>query len=116
MEPNQVGSVSLNVEGWKIKTREKRNNRMRIQINLSKDEAEAVRNFKEIFGAQGVSDDQFMHHVFMMGLQTLDQQLQAQFAEYVSANKEELAASGISVIENEDGGVSLVEAEDQPEA
>ena len=116
METDKLGSVSLNVESWKIKTRDKRNNRMRIQINLSKDEAEAVRNFKEIFGAQGVSDDQFMHHVFMMGLQALDSQLQQQFAEYVAANKEELAASGITVIENEDGGVSLVESEEEPEA
>jgi hypothetical protein len=47
-----------------------------------------------------------MKIVFFTGMEALNQQIVQQVQEYALNNKEELAASGITVIEGEDG-VSL---------
>ena len=102
-------SIRLDVDSWKIKVRERRNNRMRLQINLSKDEALAYKNFTDVCKPDGITDDQFLKTVFITGIEAMNKQLADLVQEYAKANKEELASSGITVIENEDGGVTLSE-------
>ena len=101
--------IKFDVDTWKIKTRERRNNRMRLQINLSKDEALAFKNFASICKPEEVSDEDFMKTVFLTGIESLNKQLADLVQKYAKENKEELAASGITVLEADDGQIKLAE-------
>jgi hypothetical protein len=99
-------NIKLNVENWKIRVDERSRNRMKIQLKLSKDEALGYKHFAEVCKPGEVSDADFMKIVFFTGMEALNQQIVQQVQEYALNNKEELAASGITVIQGEDG-VSL---------
>ena len=111
MNSNQT-AIRIDVDAWKIKIRERRNNRMRLQINLSKDEAMAFKNFTSICKPEEVSDDAFLKTVFLTGIESLNKKLADLVQKYAKENKEDLAASGITVIEGEDGQVKLASTED----
>jgi len=104
--------IKFDVDTWKIKTRERRNNRMRLQINLSKDEALAFKNFASVCKPEEVSDEDFMKTVFLTGIESLNKQLADLVQKYAKENKEELAASGITVLEADDGQIKLASTED----
>ena len=102
-------SIKFNIDTWKIKVRERRNNRMRIQINLSKDEALAYKNFADVVRPEAVSDSDFMRTIFLTGIEAMNNELADLVKKYAKENKEELAASGITVLEDDDGEVQLAE-------
>jgi hypothetical protein len=104
--------IRIDVDSWKIKTRERRNNRMRLQINLSKDEALAFKNFAAVCKPEEVSDEDFMKTVFLTGIESLNQQLADLVQKYAKENKAELEASGITVLEADDGQIKLASTED----
>ena len=108
MDPEQT-SIKLDVSQWRIRVDERSKNRMKLQIKLSKDEAIAYKNFAGVVKPQEITDDDFMKTVFVTGIEALNKQLSEMVQKYASENKEELAASGITVIENEDGQVKLAE-------
>jgi hypothetical protein len=108
MEPPKT-QIKFNVNDWNIKVRERRNNRMRLQINLSKDEALAYRNFAEMCKPQEYTDSDFMKTVFLTGIEAMNKQLADLVQKYAKENKEELAMSGITVIEGEDGQIKLAD-------
>lgn len=107
----QNQSIKLDIQNWRLRIDERSRNRMKIQIKLSKDEAEAFKNFSSVIKPEEVSDDDFMKTIFVTGCEALNQQLNHMVQQYAEANKEELAASGITVVEGEDGGIKLVESE-----
>ena len=84
---------------------------MKIQIKLSKDEAEAFKNFSQMVKPEEVSDDDFMKTVFVAGCEALNRQLQQLVQKYAVENREELAASGITVVEGDDGQVQLMDSD-----
>lgn len=88
---------------------------MKIQVNLSKEEAEAFKNFQEMCKPQEVPETDFVKTLFYMGIEAANQRLAEMVQDYAKLNKEELAASGITVIE-EDGGVRLEETKPSDEA
>jgi len=108
MDPEQT-SIKLDVSQWRIRIDERSKNRMKLQVKLSKDEAIAYKNFADVCKPQEITDEDFIKTVFVTGIETLNQQLSDMVQKYASENKEELAASGITVIENEDGQVRLAE-------
>ena len=108
MDPEQT-SIKLDVSQWRIRIDERSRNRMKLQVKLSKDEAIAYKNFAEVCKPQEITDEDFIKTVFVTGIESLNQQLSDMVQKYASENKEELAASGITVIENEDGQVKLAE-------
>ena len=103
-------SIKFNIDTWKIKVRERRNNRMRIQINLSKDEALAYKNFADVVRPEAVSDSDFMRTIFLTGIEAMNNELADLVKKYAKENKEELASSGITVLEDEDGGIRLADS------
>jgi len=109
MDPEQT-SIKLDVNKWRIRIDERSRNRMKLQVKLSKDEAIAYKNFADVCKPQEITDEAFIKTVFVTGIETLNQQLSDMVQKYASENKEELAASGITVIENEDGEVRLAES------
>ena len=90
---DQQTPIKFNVDSWKIKIRERRNNRMRFQINLSKDEALAYKNF--------------LKTIFLTGIEAMNKELAQLVKQYAKENKEDLASSGITVLEDEDGEIRL---------
>jgi hypothetical protein len=76
---------------------------MKLQINLKKDEAEAFKNFTEMCKPGDVSDSDFIKTLFYMGIEAANARLADMVQEYAKENKEDLASSGITVIEEEDG-------------
>ena len=111
MNSNQT-AIRIDVDAWKIKIRERRNNRMRLQINLSKDEAIAFKNFASVCKPEEVSDEDFLKTVFLTGIEGMNQQLADLVKKYAKENKEDLASSGITVLEDEDGEIKLASTED----
>jgi len=111
MDADQT-EIKLDVDTWKIKVRTRRNNRMRLQINLSKDEAIAFKNFSDVCRPEDVPEADFIKTVFITGIEGMNKQLAELVQKYASENKEELAASGITVIEDEDGEIKLASTAD----
>ena len=116
MDPEQT-NIKLDVSKWRIRIDERSKNRMKLQIKLSKDEAQAFKNFSDVCKPAEITDADFIKTVFITGIESLNKQLSEMVQKYASENKEELASSGITVIENEDGVVKLAETAnmDSPE-
>ncbi len=85
---------------------------MRLQINLSKDEAVAYKNFSEVCKPEDITDADFIKTVFVTGIEALNKQLAEMVQKYAAENKDELAMSGITVIEGDDGDVKLASTAD----
>ena len=107
----QIQSIKLDIKNWRLRVDDRSRNRMKIQIKLSKDEAEAFKNFSGMVKPEEISDDDFMKTVFVAGREALNQQLQNLVQKYAMENQEELAASGITVVEGDDGQVQLMDSE-----
>ena len=106
----ETKSIKLDVSKWRIRVDQRSRNRMKLQIKLSKDEATAYKNFAEVCKPEEISDDDFLKTVFITGIEALNRQLAEMVSRYAAENKEDLAASGITVIEDEDG-IKLQESE-----
>jgi len=104
-----VDTIKFNVDTWKIKVRDRRNNRMRIQINLNKDEAVAYKNFAQLVKPLDVPDSDFLKTIFLTGIEGMNNELAELVKKYALENKEELASSGITVLEGDDGTVRLAD-------
>ena len=103
--------IKLDVSKWRIRVDQRSRDRMKLQIKLSKDEAVAFKNFSEVCKPQEVTDDEFIKTVFITGIEALNQQLAELVQKYAAENKDELAASGITVIEDEEGGIRLADSD-----
>tara|TARA_R110001583_G_scaffold12923_2_gene56581 strand:+ start:221 stop:622 length:402 start_codon:yes stop_codon:yes gene_type:complete len=111
MDPEQT-NIKLDVSKWNIRIDHRKRNRMKLQIKLSKDEALAFKNFTDVCKPQEITDDEFIKTVFITGIESLNQQLSDMVQKYAKENQDELASSGITVIENEDGEVKLASTAD----
>jgi|TARA_R110002020_G_scaffold444988_1_gene656703 hypothetical protein len=109
MNATKPDGIKFDINSWKIKVRERRNNRMRLQINLTKDEGLAYKNFAEVCKPEEVTDADFMKTIFLTGIEAMNQQLADMVRKYAEDNREELAASGITVLEGDDGKIKLAE-------
>ena len=110
MDPEQT-SIKLDVSKWNIRIDQRSRNRMKLLIKLSKDEAQAYKNFADMCKPEDVPEDMFIKTVFITGFEAMNKELAEMVQKYAAANKEELAASGITVFEDEDGEVRLAETE-----
>ena len=106
MDADQT-KIKIDCDTWKIRVDERSRNRMKLQIKLSKDEAMDYRNFAEVCKPEDCTDADFMKTVFITGIEAMNKQLAEMVQQYAKENKEELAASGITVLESEDGQVKL---------
>ena len=111
----QQESIRLDIQNWKFRVDHRSRKRMKINIKLSKDEAEAFKNFATVVKPDEISDDDFMKTIFVTGCEALNAQLSNLVQQYAKENQEELASSGITVVEGEDGTVKLMDSE-TPEA
>lgn len=109
--------IKLNVDNWKMKTVERTRGRMKLQIKLSKEQAEAFKNFSETLKPKDASDEQWLQMIFFTGCETINEKVYEMAQSYAEEKAEELEASGITIIEGEDGlEVEKLEVPDAPES
>jgi hypothetical protein len=111
MEP-QKEKISLDIASWRVNITERTKGRMKLQIKLSKDEAQAFQNFQSMCKPDEVSETDFVKTLLVTGMTTMEQQLSQLVQEYAKENAEELASSGITVLEGDDGQVTITGSND----
>ena len=118
MEPQNYNSavesnesfVRFDFSKWKIRNQTRRGgSNMRLIINLDKDQSLAFKNFTKVVKPEDVSDDDFFKTIFLTGVETMNQKLTAILKQYAEENKADLEASGITVIEGDDGDIQFRE-------
>jgi hypothetical protein len=106
-------SISFNVSTWKLRCIKKRHNRMKLIINLNKDEGVAFKNFSDVVKPVEINETEFLKAIFLTGLSSMQERLGRTIKQYAKDNRAELASSGIEVIEDADGNFSIQEAPTQ---
>ena len=102
--------IKFDFDSWNIKIKERNRNRMKLQIKLDKDQSIAFKNFASVCKPDDVTDHDFIKTIFLTGVEAMNKELASLVQQYAKENKEELAASGITVLEDEDGKVQLAES------
>jgi hypothetical protein len=83
-------------EGWNIKTEYRSKNRMKFQLKLNQEEAEAFRNFSNSVKPDEIPMNEFVRSIFFNGIRSLEQQLTANLVEHMEANRDDYEASGFT--------------------
>ena len=84
--------TKLDVNSWKFKTIERNRGRMKLQIKLNKEEAQAFKNFMTMVKPSEVSDDDFMKGIFKIGIETMEQKLLEAVKQHAQENDIDLSA------------------------
>jgi hypothetical protein len=82
------------MKNWKTSLKERSRNRMKIQVKLSTEEAEALRNFLGSAKPKDVSNDTFFKGLFMKGWEAYHKEIEAKYVEHMEANREEYEEQG----------------------
>ena len=97
---NQKVSYTPNMENWKVSVKERTRSRMKIQVKLSAEEAEALRNFLGAAKPEDVSNDTFFKALFMKGWEGYHQDIEEKYVKHIEENKEDYEASGFTFDES----------------
>ena len=107
--------LHFNTDSWKLRINERRNGRMQLRFNLTKDEALGFKNFTDMVKPENVSEEMFIKGIFLQGINTMQKELAEMVKKYAEANPEELEELGVEVVEGEDGSVSVEESSSEEE-
>ena len=88
--------INLNLSDWSFKLQERTRNRMKLQIKLSKVEAQAFKNFAEVVKPDEVSDADFLKSVFKIGLEEMENRLMSAVEKHAEENDIDLDALRIN--------------------
>jgi len=105
--------IKLDVNSWKFKTIERNRGRMKLQIKLNKEQAEAFKNFSETLKPQDANDEEWLQMIFFTGCEEVNRRVYEMAQNYAEEKASELEASGLTIIEGEEG--MSVESIDIPE-
>ena len=95
----------LNFESWNIKQINRSKDRMKLQIKLSKEEAQAFKNFTEMVKPPEIPDDNFLKGIFKIGVETMEMKLMEAVQQHAQENDidlDKLAEETESVEETQD--------------
>ena len=92
----QQSKFTFNPEGWKIKTEYRSKNRMKFQLKLNQEEAEAFRNFANTVKPDGLGMDDFVRSIFFNGVRSLEEQLTTNLVQHMEENRADYEASGFT--------------------
>jgi len=85
---------------WKVTLKERNRNRMKVQVKLSAQEAEALRNFLDATKPPDVSNDTFFKGLFMKGWEAYHKEIEQKYVEHIEQNKDDYEASGFKFDES----------------
>ena len=83
-------------EGWSIKTEYRSRNRMKFQLKLDKQEAEAFRNFANTVKPAEINMNDFVRSIFFNGVRHLEEELTTNMVKHIQENREDYEASGFT--------------------
>ena len=89
-------SYTPNMGNWKVSLKERTRNRMKIQVKLSSQEAEAIRNFLDATKPPEVSNDTFFKGLFMKGWEAYHAEIEQKYVEHIEKNKADYETSGFT--------------------
>tara|TARA_A100001515_G_scaffold7122_1_gene6029 strand:+ start:8113 stop:8442 length:330 start_codon:yes stop_codon:yes gene_type:complete len=95
----------LNFESWNIKQINRSKDRMKLQIKLSKEEAQAFKNFTEMVKPPEIPEDDFLKGIFKIGVETMEMKLMEAVQQHAQENDidlDKLAEETESVEETQD--------------
>jgi len=88
--------IKFNLKNWKVKIVERSRNRMKFQLKLGAEEAEAFKSFTNSVKPNEVSMTDFVRSIFFRGIQALEKQITEDLVKHMEENKEEFEASGFT--------------------
>jgi hypothetical protein len=88
--------IKLNFSNWKIKIVERSKNRMKFQLKLNNEEAEAFKTFATSVKPEEISMSDFVRSIFFRGVQVLEKQITEDLVKHMEENKEQYEASGFT--------------------
>ena len=83
----------LNFDSWKIKQIERTRDRMKLQIKLGKEEAQAFKHFMEMVKPPEINEPDFLKGIFKIGIETMEMRLMEAVQKHAEEN--DLDLSGI---------------------
>ena len=93
---NQELKFTFKPEGWKIKTEYRSKGRMKFQLKLNQEEAEAFRNFANNVKPADLSMSDFVRSIFFNGVRSLEEQLTQNLVQHMEENRDQYEASGFT--------------------
>ena len=87
---------SFHFDEWDIKTEYRSKNRMKFQLKLSQEEAEAFRNFANAVKPHDLGMNDFVRSIFFNGVRALEQELTQNMVQHMEENREDYEASGFT--------------------
>tara|TARA_R110002020_G_scaffold59341_3_gene161847 strand:+ start:1790 stop:2038 length:249 start_codon:yes stop_codon:yes gene_type:complete len=76
---------------------------MKLQIKLTKEQAEAFKSFSETLKPAEADQEQWLKMIFFTGIETINAKVYEMAEEMAEEKAEGLATSGITILEDEDG-------------
>ena len=96
MEKPQTLNYEFRPEGWNIKTEYRSKNRMKFQLKLNQEEAEAFRNFANTVKPTDLGMNDFVRSIFFNGIRSLEEQLTSNLVQHMEENRDDYEASGFN--------------------
>lgn len=87
---------TFNPDGWSIKVEYRSKDRMKFQLKLNKEEAEAFKNFSNTVKPDNINMNDFVRSIFFNGVRALEEQLTKNLVQHMEENQEEYEASGFT--------------------
>lgn len=94
-------------EEWKIKTEYRSKNRMKFQLKLNAEEAQAFTNFSNSVKPDNVEMNDFVRSIFFAGIRAIEDRLTADLVKHMEENRSDYEASGFTF--DEDGKLTGVD-------
>tara|TARA_R110002020_G_scaffold379488_3_gene590735 strand:- start:8387 stop:8689 length:303 start_codon:yes stop_codon:yes gene_type:complete len=73
---------------------------MKLTVKLNKEQAEGFKAFQQNVKPEEIGDEEFLKLVFFNGIQRMNEQLYEIAQKYLDEEKENLAASGVNIIDD----------------
>ena len=85
---------------WKVNVIERSKNRMKFQLKLNQEEADAFRNFTNSVKPDNIGLDDFVRSIFFSGIRALEEELTSNMVKHIEDNRQEYEASGFNFDES----------------
>jgi len=111
-EGTSDNKINLSFKNVRVRTKTYNRGRMKITVNLSKEEAEGFVNFKKTVLPEGANESEFLKTVFFMGLEQFHNNAINMMKKYVEENEDKLRSEGVDVDALKEVGKELTSNDD----
>ena len=112
--------IEIDLSKWAITLKDRSRDRMKIQVKLSKIEAQAFKNFAEVVKPDEISDNDFVKSIFKLGLEEMETRLMKAVEKHAEENNIDMQTlqkdAGYDSVEEmvADAAISNLKAEEAP--